>query len=1219
MADATGSILGLYTEFKGFGPLISCRGPQSLVKLILSGEPRVLGQLPMKRRLGKVVIISLELVALVVALLAIAGFVAHRKISHGGLTLAPVKAHVESLLERRFADGSEVQLGGIYLIQERNTKGELGPVRLIVHDLVVKTETGETALDLSELALLVETADLMRGNISPHHVEITNAAISIRRLKNGDYDFGLQRGEQKGEPENAQTTESKNFLEALLTSSDNPNASPLIRLFRGATLRDASLKFVDEVSGQVWRAEGVEAKLYRHASGKNLSGEITAPVDFDGTLSNLKLLIDVIPDAEEISATLAFDDAPMRNIVGMILGQKFADKFDAAATGTIEIKTSLHGSVQSAFLYVEANNGTITLKDVPIMFAGLKLATVFDPATRHFQISQLNWTDVAGNQGHGSGDIWLLPSTPLASQAPDSLKFDLDLADIVLDLPKVMQEPLPISKARAQGVVEIASKTLDISSLTLNYHDAVIEGTVRLAFTSGSEKLSDAAAGNDQEPAGQSPAIKTKARLTGGVSPKQILQGWPIALAPAARLWVDANLIDGAISNVDFAMDIPIGAIKVGHGIGDDAMALTFDFEDASSEYVPGLTPISNASGSAKILGNSLVLNTTKGRVGSLNLIKGSVDIPEFYPKGGPAWFRADLGGSTREMLRIIDEKPLQFITKAGMKPESFSGNSIFTIQVMRPMRGVVPIENYVFKGSGDFANLVLEDFIPDYDLENAAGNLTLTNQGVKIKGDAEIRGTPVKVDWERSFSGDKTTFIKARGVMDALAADAFGLPLRQFIRGEVDYTLSTFSNEKTTSDIKIKADLTKTIIDFSGLNWRKSVGTPGTLTFNMTPPSQGGGKWLFKKINLDTEGLLLIGGFDLLPGWHLDGLDFNRIFVKDRADFSIKTSRAEDGSVKAVINGTYANVDIFLSEFFKGSGTRTKLPAGISLDVTLNRLGLKNNIAMSGFSAFMKHDGQALADMSVAGHFTQGGVMSVGFQKETAGSHTLILKTDNVGAATNGLFGISSLRDGSATVIATKFLDGPISGKILASDFRIFDAPLIARIFSAGSFDGLSDLLNDAGIEFTEMESQFHMEKGVLSIEDARATGPSVGLSGNGDVDFSNSLIDLNGAMAPAYAVNSVLGNIPGFGEILVSRKGEGLVAVSYAVDGAVTSPTITVNALSALTPGILRRIFEPIRHKKPTTEELLKLAIEEAELLEHREGATSAEELMELEKGLE
>ena len=107
----------------------------------------------------------------------------------------------------------------------------------------------------------------------------------------------------------------------------------------------------------------------------------------------------------------------------------------------------------------------------------------------NFQISQLNWTDVAGNQGHGSGDIWLLPSTPLATQAPDSLKFDLDLTDIVLDLPKVMQEPLPISKARAQGVVVFASKTLDISSLKLNYHDAVIEGAVRPSLRIGIREI----------------------------------------------------------------------------------------------------------------------------------------------------------------------------------------------------------------------------------------------------------------------------------------------------------------------------------------------------------------------------------------------------------------------------------------------------------------------------------------------------------------------------------------------------------------------------------------------------------------------------------------------------------------------------------------------------------------------------------------------------------
>ena len=71
------------------------------------------------------------------------------------------------------------------------------------------------------------------------------------------------------------------------------------------------------------------------------------------------------------------------------------------------------------------------------------------------------------------------------------------------------------------------------------------------------------------------------------------------------------------------------------------------------------------------------------------------------------------------------------------------------------------------------------------------------------------------------------------------------------------------------------------------------------------------------------------------------------------------------------------------------------------------------------------------------------------------------------------------------------------------------------------------------------------------------------------------------------------MLGNIPGVGEFLVSREGEGVVAFTYTVSGPMASPTITVNTLAALAPGIFRRLFDPIRKKRPTTEELLEEAI--------------------------
>ena len=48
-----------------------------------------------------------------------------------------------------------------------------------------------------------------------------------------------------------------------------------------------------------------------------------------------------------------------------------------------------------------------------------------------------------------------------------------------------------------------------------------------------------------------------------------------------------------------------------------------------------------------------------------------------------------------------------------------------------------------------------------------------------------------------------------------------------------------------------------------------------------------------------------------------------------------------------------------------------------------------------------------------------------------------------------------------------------------------------------------------------------------------------------------------------------------------LVSRRGEGVVGMTYSINGHVGEPRVGVNPASALTPGILRRIFEPL----PTT----------------------------------
>jgi len=49
------------------------------------------------------------------------------------------------------------------------------------------------------------------------------------------------------------------------------------------------------------------------------------------------------------------------------------------------------------------------------------------------------------------------------------------------------------------------------------------------------------------------------------------------------------------------------------------------------------------------------------------------------------------------------------------------------------------------------------------------------------------------------------------------------------------------------------------------------------------------------------------------------------------------------------------------------------------------------------------------------------------------------------------------------------------------------------------------------------------------------------------------------------------------GIGELLIGKEGEGFFALNYGVKGRFDKSQVSINPLSALTPGVLRRIFQP------------------------------------------
>lgn len=1133
----------------------------------------------MKAKLGKACLLFFEGLALCIALLAGLAFFAHWKISHDGLSLNLMSGPLSYAFEKRLSDGSDVAIGSLRL--QRDTEegeGQAGPLRIVVEDLMVSGPDGQDLIELPQVAFRLRTGDLIRGRAMPRYVDISGAVLSVTRTEDGRIDFGIIR--QQSEEDLA---EGGNFMESLFGGS---GGSALDTLFEGAVLSDTTVTFTDNMTGQVWRTSGAKAEVWKTTGGFEMA--LDAPFRVEGEEAWLKLSGSLNEQREELALKVTAHSAPVSNLVSMIAGRNAGERISATLSGSLQAVSNFAGEIQSSRIDMTMIDGDLRLGDTAIPISQVILKADYLPERRTFSIDELDYS-ISGNEGNLRGFVSLGAVEEGAGLEPETVEFNLAAQNLVIDLPGITAEPLSISESDFAGRYDVPGLHLVFDELTASYFGETIDGSLQILLP--------------QEEA-QSTGVIADASITGTLSPQEVLRGWPLILAPDARLWIEEQLPSARISKIDFVMDMPRGAIREATALDEEMMTLSFAFDRATAYYVPGMTPITDARGSGTLKGNSFYLSTDTARIGAVNVPKGEVDIPAFMPKGAPAYFRATLDGGLQDILSIIDEEPLRFLEQAGFSPDRFAGQATFDFELMRPQLTFVPEEDYEFSGTGAFTDVFIEDIVGTYDVERADGTLELDEEGMRVAGEATLIGLPVDYVWTRTFEELPDINLVATGVLDSQSADDLGISLRQYLRGQVSYSLTAHQTGEVYDDISLSANLTEAQISLDMLNYNKAAGARGALDIALVPPVEGveGSNWDITKISLDTDDLDIFGSAELQPDGELVEASIRRLFIRDRADLRIGLARQGE-AIAANIHGAYANIDLFGDNLFTGGGGEgegggSMLPEDVRLSVKLDRLELKKDVVVNGYDALISRSGGSLRDIAMSGDFDGQGAFVVTLENSEQNiGRELVVETDNLGAVAGGLFDIASIQGGTAAYRATLLTDGPVAGTLTAQDFRVANAPLIARLLSAGSLTGLSDVLSGEGIEFTEVVADIQYVDGEMSIIDARATGPSLGVSVGGNVDFAEDSFDLNGAVAPAYGVNSMLGNIPGFGELLVSRKGEGVVAFSYMIDGPVAGPTVTVNALSLFTPGIFRRIFEPIRGGQPSTAELLDEAVQAAE----------------------
>jgi hypothetical protein len=201
-------------------------------------------------------------------------------------------------------------------------------------------------------------------------------------------------------------------------------------------------------------------------------------------------------------------------------------------------------------------------------------------------------------------------------------------------------------------------------------------------------------------------------------------------------------------------------------------------------------------------------------------------------------------------------------------------------------------------------------------------------------------------------------------------------------------------------------------------------------------------------------------------------------------------------------------------------------------------------------------------------------------------GIRTLDIESSTAGSLIDSVLNFPSIRGGKLAAKVTfpernaaargKLAAPDYEGTVNLSDVILTDQPFLSRLFAAGSLDGPLRLLQGQGISLTKVAIPFSSTGRVITIAEGRASGDAIGATFGGSYNRDSKKVDISGTLVPIFGLNSVLGQIPVLGDLLVSKKGEGIVGLTYQMKGPIAEPSINVNPLSLLTPGILRRIFE-------------------------------------------
>jgi hypothetical protein len=679
--------------------------------------------------------------------------------------------------------------------------------------------------------------------------------------------------------------------------------------------------------------------------------------------------------------------------------------------------------------------------------------------------------------------------------------------------------------------------------------------------------------------AGRPPiTLQAEVAIDGTVTEDDMMAFWPPGLGTDARKQVRQNFLSGTMEDVQLSFDLAPGRTVDGV-LADDAMEITYAGRDVSYRFLPDIPPARGAEVRGRLTGNGLSIDVLSGKVSDWAISGGRVEISRFKPAGGTLTVTGSGQGPVRDVLRVLQDSSLAIGREEGLDVSRFSGAGEGDFEVRRRVGMPEGQEDLDFRVDGRMRRGGLEDVFRDLDLTGANASITVTPERLNVSGYGDVDGTAVTFEWADGIgrsAGARDGALLVRGTANADTLNRFGLALRAFVSGEIPMEIRGAGDGTEFDSVEVFLDLTPARLDLTEIGLRKPPGEAGQARITYFAPGEDSAQRYDVRVN--GEDFELSGAVRYLPDGRIDVIDVTRAFVAGRLDVAGAISRGEGDRVNVRLNGPFLDASGLFDGMSGLAGDGGSLEGELNLGAEVGELQLGEGLGIRDATLSARVRGGQVEALAAEGETAPGRSFSAALARQGNGMRSVRVRADDASFFLLALLDIDFLLGGELE------LDGVLRPGNQPSRFdlklfnaRLADAPMFTQVLSLASLQGLADTLSGEGVLFTEVDLPLTVSGDRFVVRGGRASGPALGVTVNGFVDFSpDGGIDLSGVLVPSFGINSALGGIPVIGDLFVSREGEGVFSLTYGVEGTLARAQVSVNPLSAITPGVLRRIFE-------------------------------------------